>query len=343
MHEFKIGRLRGECVVSWWADGKRRRYRLGTHDRKEAESKALDVIRRETLNASGETWADLWEKYRAEKSGRSVAVTMGYESKAVLGHFGQLRPDQTTIEHSRSYISLRRSQNRHDGTIWTELGHLRNVGSWAVKRRLITHSPMIERPPKPAPKDRYLTRDEIAQFLAAPMPEHTRLAILLMLGTAGRVTAILELTWDRVNFDAGVIDLRLDTTGPRKGRATVPMNAGLRSALSDARKTAFTDHVIEWAGQPVKSLKTGFRAAVKASGLKDVTPHVLRHTAGVHLAAGGMPMSRIAQYLGHTSTAVTERVYARFAPDHLREEASLLDFTTIRLVKARLNEPGSTP
>jgi integrase len=336
MHEFKIGRLRGECVVTWWAGGKRRRYRLGTHDAKEAERKALDVIRREAMKTEGGTWATLWGQYREEKSGRRVAEAMRHESKAVLGHFGHLRPDQTTIAHSRAYTALRRSQGKHDGTIWTELGHLRTVGTWALKRRLITHAPVIERPAKPAPKDRYLTAAEIQQLLEAPMAEHIRLAILLMLGTAGRVTAVLELTWDRVNFDAGSIDLRLDTKGPRKGRATLPMSAGLRAALSSARRAALTDHVIEWAGQPVRSIRTGFNAAVKAAGLEGVTPHVLRHTAGVHLAAGGMPMTRIAQYLGHSSTAVTERVYARYAPDHLREEAALLDFSTTRAVKGQV-------
>ncbi len=62
-------------------------------------------------------------------------------------------------------------------------------------------------PPKPAPKDRYLTRAEIDQLLAAPAEPHIRLAILLMLSTAARVTAILELTWDRVDLDRGQIDL----------------------------------------------------------------------------------------------------------------------------------------
>ena len=126
------------------------------------------------------------------------------------------------------------------------------------------------------------------------------------------------------------MDLRTDETGPRKGRSVVPMNAGLRTELVKAKRAAVTDHVIEWAGEPVKSIKTGFNAAVKASKLKDVTPHALRHTAAVHLAAAGRDMERISQYLGHSSTAVTQRVYARFAPDHLREESAVLDFVTPR-------------
>jgi len=36
-------------------------------------------------------------------------------------------------------------------------------------------------------------------------------------------------------------------------------------------------------------------------------------------------MEEIAQYLGHSNTKVTERVYARFSPDFLQSAASALD------------------
>jgi len=164
-----------------------------------------------------------------------------------------------------------------------------------------------------------------------------RLAILTMLSTAARVTAVLELTWDRVDFDGGKINLRTTELGPRKGRAVVPMNDGLRAALTVAKGIAQTDHVIEWAGQQVASITTGFRNAAIRAGFVEalpsgwrratISPHTLRHTAAVHMAAAGRPMSKISQYLGHSNTSVTERVYARYAPDHLREEAEVLDFT----------------
>ena len=144
-----------------------------------------------------------------------------------------------------------------------------------------------------------------------------------------------------MDFDGGYINLRTTETGPRKGRAVVPMNPTLRAALSAAKATALTDNVIEWAGSPVKSIKTGFNHAVIDAGFfvvrergtikPTISPHTLRHTAAVHMAAAGRPMSKISQYLGHSSTAVTERVYARYAPEHLQEESAVLDFA--RLLK----------
>jgi integrase len=325
--ELRIGRLNGKFAVTWWEGGKRRRYRLDALTRAAAETQALAIYQRETLRTEGLTIGTLWEMYRQEKQGRRVAVAMDFEWRAMKEHFAALRPDDLTVEICRKYTAARRKAGKHDGTIWTELGHLRTVMTWARNARLISFAPQVERPAKPAPKDRWLTRQEIEKLLAAPKAHHVQLAILLMLATAGRVSAILELTWDRVDFERGTIDLRTNETGPRKGRAIVPMNSGLRAALSAAEGAAMTDNVIEWAGEPIKRLRTGFTAAAKAAGIKGVTPHVLRHTAAVHLVANGVPMQKVSQYLGHSSIAVTERVYGRFAPDHLKAEAEILDFT----------------
>lgn len=333
-NEYRIGRLSGRYVVTWWVDGKRRRYRLDAQSRKEAEAEAVDVIRRETVKPSTVTVKDIWEAYRKEKSGRRVADAMKFDWVALGPHFGHLTKEQVTVDVCRSYIASRKAKVLprgkdkpprpiHDGTIWTELGHLRTVLRWAYGNA----APRIERPAKPAPKDRWLTREECAKLIESAPAPHIRLAILLMLGTAGRVGAILELTWDRVDFPNNTINLRTTESTTRKGRAAVPMNAGLRAALSAAQGASISDNVIEWAGEPVKRVRTGFNAAVKASGLANVSPHVLRHTAAVHLAAEGRPMAKISQYLGHSSVAITERVYARFAPGHLQEEADVLDFT----------------
>ncbi len=213
-----------------------------------------------------------------------------------------------------------------DGTIYTELGHLRMVLRWAEKHQLIAHAPYIERPPKPEPKNAFLTREEAVGLIEAANAHHVRLAILLMLGTGARVSAALELTWDRVDFGRGMIQLRnpLDNAR-RKGRATVPMNDMLRGELAKAYEGALTTFVIEWAGKPVRSLKRGLKAAGKSIGRPDVSPHMLRHSAAVWLAEDGHSMDEISQFLGHNDSKITARVYARFSPTHLRKLAATLD------------------
>lgn len=333
MRDARIGRLNGRFTVSWWEDGKRRRYRLDALDRKAAEAEAIDVIRRETVPKIGATIADLWQAYLDARKGRPVERNMRSSGKPVLAHFGALRHDQVTVDHCRSYAALRKRAGIKDGSIWTELGHLRTCLSWAAKANLIDKAPAIERPQKPAPKERYLTHAEIDRLLAADCEPHIRLAIILLLTTAGRVSAVLQLTWDRVDLDRGQVNLRADLEGPRKGRAVVPINATLRAALESARRAAMSDYVVEWAGGPVKSIRKGFLRAVTGAKLAGVTIHTMRHTAAVHMAEAGVPMSEIAQYLGHSNVSVTESVYARYSPQHLSRAAQALEFGALRVVK----------
>ncbi len=175
--------------------------------------------------------------------------------------------------------------------------------------------------------------------MSAARAPHVRLAIVLMLGTAARVRAILDLTWTRCDFDRGLITLAVpgDPT-PRKGRAVVPMNGMVRAALSEARGGALSNHVIEWAGKPVLSLKKGMGTAARKAGLAGVSPHVLRHTAGVWMAEGKVPMEEIAQYMGHKDSRITARVYARYSPDYLRGPSEVLVFDCMQMNQGALRK-----
>jgi len=44
------------------------------------------------------------------------------------------------------------------------------------------------------------------------------------------------------------------------------------------------------------------------------------------MAEEGVPMPEISQFLGHSNTQVTEKVYARFSPDYLRRAAAALEY-----------------
>ena len=208
MPDWEIGRLKGECCLIWFEpDGKRRRYRLGTKDYREAEAKA--PARYAALTRPADTKIrSLWAAYISEKSGRPIAVTMSHTGKAILPHFGSLDPDEILYETCTLYTKSRREAGRNDGAIHTELGHLAMVLHWAVKRRHISIAPHIERPKKPEPKTDHYTREEVEKMLCCGVAPHVVMAIRIMTRTAARLSAVLELTWDQVDFDKGLIYLR---------------------------------------------------------------------------------------------------------------------------------------
>ncbi|PSK86184.1 site-specific recombinase XerD [Limimaricola soesokkakensis] len=348
---YRIGTLNGRKVVTFNDNnGARRRIRLSATSIESAAVEGYKVYREywDKIEKDRE-WSisEIWCGYKKHLGDRSSGRNMLSEGKSILPFFGGLRPSDITEELVQTYIStrvnLRTGKPVSDGTLWTELGRLRDALQYARKRNWIKSSEItyIPRPSKPEPRDRWLRDPEIVFLFRETMNQpHLYLAVHLMLATAGRVTAVLELTWDRVNFVENYIDLRVVTDKRQKKRASVPITKALRKLLTDAKSRSTCDHVVEWHGKPIKSIKTAFNHAAKRAGLVDVTPHVMRHTAAVRMAAAGCPMERIAAYLGHSDPAITRKVYARFSPDHLRMEADAVDVG--HLVKLAVNERRGT-
>lgn len=331
MPDISIGRFRGGFCVYWHEDGKRKRYQLKARTRAEAEPEAIDLYRRNhTPLSGGENIADLWNDYQNDLGDKPSAKTMGYTGKAVLEHFGHYRPDQVSKSLCQSYESKRYSQGKSTGTVWTELGHLQSTLNWARKTKRIEEAPHIWRPAKPEKDKRILNAGEISALIDAAHDPHIRLAIILLFGTAARVGAVLDLTWDRVSFENGNINLRVDDAKTRKGRAIVPMSNGVRAALSTAKQLALSEHVVEYAGGRIKSIRKGFYNAVERSGIGHVTIHEVRHTAAVTMLSAGIPIEKVGQMLGHSNLAVTYKVYARYLPQHMQDAADVLDFTALK-------------
>jgi integrase len=329
MPTYRVGKLKGRFVVSVYDDRgiRTHRYRLDARNAGDAEREAPGVFAALT-RPRGKSVKDLWDGFVADRAGRAILATMVHTWKALERRFGSMAGDCITVEDCRAHALARQKAGIKDGTISTELGHLRMVLRWAEKRRLIERASPIERPAAPKRTDRHLTRQEcIALIEAATMP-HVRLYLILALGTGARNAALLDLTWDRCDLDRDMIDLRnLEITRPHKGRAIVPMNRTVRAALVEAKAGALSEHVVEWAGKRVASVKRGLKSSARVAGIAgSVSPHLLRHSSAVHMAEADIPMEEIAQFLGHEDINVTRKVYARFSPMHLRKAAAVLEY-----------------
>jgi integrase len=288
---------------------------LGTKDRAVAEKRFRDI----KFEAPGENIGDYMALYLAEKAERRSAPAMAYAWKALAPTFSNIRPDQVSRDLCKAYAKRRHREGVSDGTIIKELGVLKAGLGWAKK----ADGAVFEMPEAPPPRDRHIILEEFNKLVAACDLPHMRLFCLLGWYTAGRASAILELTWDRVDFERGQIRLS-KTQGRQKGRATVAMADRLRMALLEAHEARTSDYVVEWGGLPVKSVARSFRAATKRAKLEDVSPHVLRHSAAVRMVEQGVSLAEVGQYLGHTDLKVTYRVYARFTPGHLKRAADAL-------------------
>ena len=56
-----------------------------------------------------------------------------------------------------------------------------------------------------------------------------------------------------------------------------------------------------------------FKAALKRAGVREVRFHALRHTFGIRMAAAGVPMRTLQEWIGHRDFKTT-LIYADYAP-----------------------------
>ncbi len=272
---------------------------------------------------ASERISDLWEAYLDDRSKEIADLSRLKNAWKPLEPFFGHRLG-STIDHDicRQYAAERRRLGRADSTVRIELEYLRACLNLRYGRGN-TH---VWTPPPSKPRSRYLTKAELDTLLEHVSTPHIRLFIILAITTGARMKSILALKWEQVDFKHRTINYAPAGRHQTNKRETeVPMNSRALFALEEAARGALTDHVIEWDGKPVKSVKKAIREAAKRAGVP-CSPHVFRHTAGVWMAQADVPMQKIAQFLGHTSTRVTERTYARYSPTFMRDAAAALDW-----------------
>jgi integrase len=339
MPEYSVQRFRdGFAIVYRGANGKRVREKLRAADRAGAEAEA----RRGWQTAPGEQWliGRIVTAYIADREADGIASTARQRDawKAMRSFWEDVDPALIDREMAQSYAKRR---GMSEATVRYELSMLSVALRWAVKRGHIHNAPDIWRPQPPERRIRHLTRPQFEKWFSQVKAPHARLYVELGLATMARPTAILELTWDRVDFERGTVDLNpRGRRQTRKRRPVVPLNDDAVAALEEAYKARQSQWVVERGGKQVASIKKAFQAASERSGIH-VTPYTLRHTGAVWAAEAGVSMSELSQFMGHDDSATTEKHYARFSPGHLRKVAKAVQ----RRVKPRseVQDEPSTP
>lgn len=66
-----------------------------------------------------------------------------------------------------------------------------------------------------------------------------------------------------------------------------------------------------------RQIRAAVHRLARATGVEDVAPHALRHTAATHLLHGGSDLRSVQEMLGHATLATTQR-YTHVSADRLR-------------------------
>jgi integrase len=161
--------------------------------------------------------------------------------------------------------------------------------------------------------------EETALLDAAEEPFRTVILVGVHAGLRIQAEA-LTLQWADVNLERALLTVQAAYAKNGEMR-TVPLNSTLLGALRALRDRAGdAPHVFTRRDKktPLRSIRTVFATACTTAGLKDVTPHVLRHTFASRLAMAGVDLRTIQELGGWQKLEMVER-YSHLSPSHKAE------------------------
>lgn len=295
------------------------------------------------------------EKYQPVRGGSSVKVSVGdvlivyLEEKAD----GTSRPKETEAAIKRLNMFWGAKMiNEVRGKTCRQFADERGTESGArrdleVMRAAVNYYhkeygldtvPGITLPDKSLPRERWMTRKEVAAMIRAARRlnkcEHIVRLMLVGIYTGTRLSASLGLQWmpnttgGYVDLDGGVMYRKAEgervAHNKRKPPVKIPPRllrflhywkaADTAISQEDGAKVIIK-HIVHFQGAKIIKPHKAFRAVRKAAGLgTDVTPHILRHTRATWLSQAGIDAGEAAASLGMTEQEY-ERTYLHVSPD----------------------------
>ena len=324
---------------TWYDDKTRqtRRVSLCTADFEDAKEKLTDWVlinhKRKKEAPERVTLAELFAPFYERHASKLASA---YQCQLSLRYWLEFHEEATVAaaldiaEQERFLEWLITDKKVSQNTAQRVIGVGKTALNWAWKRGMLETVPFIALPKRTAspPRGRPLEVDEVKRLIAAARSNHIRNFIYLMIATSARPDAVLDLTFDRCDFDRRLITLNPEgREQTKKYRPVVRMPEGIVDLLQSLKASADCDYVISYHGAKVASTKKAWRQLRKDAGLDEaVNPYSIRHTMARWLRSQSVPAWEVAAQLGHKQKDVsTTEIYAPFDPAYLSNAVEEID------------------
>ncbi len=283
---------------------------------------------------------------RLELKGRKKSHRLTVESDLrnhISPFFGSTPLDRIAVEDIERYIAAKR-RTLAVKTVRNHVGTMHSVFQLALRQGWCHHNPvkLADRPviKTTETRIRFLTQPEVDALVAGEYPDDAfgsiEPALYLTAAMTGlRQGELLGLRWRDVDFDARRVRvvspyIRGEFGDPKSegsGRS-VPMAQRVADALAELHAQTVYGGAGDLVfchpetGHPLdrSKLVRRFRQALERVEAHTVTFHELRHTFGTRMAAAGIPLRTLQQWMGHADSKTTQ-VYAHYQPSEAEVEA----------------------
>jgi len=206
------------------------------------------------------------------------------------------------------------------------LSHLLNTAIRDYDLLTVNVVNLIQKPPLPPGRIRYLSDDERSRLLAeCRRSKNQRLyaLVILALSTGLRSRNLYLLQRRHIDLDQRIITVARTKNGlplvlPLVGEAVEVVNHLCQQVGQD---DYLFPHVN--ALRPRNSYIKSFEYALQRAGIEDASFHTLRHTAASYLIQSGVDIYTVSRILNHKSITMTAR-YAHLQLDNLKDALTTL-------------------
>ena len=170
-----------------------------------------------------------------------------------------------------------------------------------------------------------LTIKEIRKLVEETNNPKHKLIIKLLYGTGLRVSEIVNLKKNEINFEENLIKVKLGK-GKKDRFVKLPESIKLElKSIYDLTNSKYLFESQRGGKLAVKTIQLILKNSAKKAGIKKrVYPHLLRHSYATHLLENGTDLRIIQKLLGHSSIKTTQ-MYTQISQASIKNVKSPLD------------------
>ncbi len=206
---------------------------------------------------------------------------------------------------------------------------LKAMFNWAVRNEMVKSNPFlsIKLPRKKSKHPTFITKEELQKILDKEPAEYRRNIYLIAFYTGLRISELLNLEWEHINFDKKILTVaNTETFSTKSGKdRIVPLCNQAYEVLYEMSKVR-GDNKYVILQTSCSYISHRFLKAVRQTELKEkhIHFHSLRHSFASNLVCKGVSLYAVKELLGHSDYATTQ-VYAHLQQQPLVDAVNLLD------------------
>ena len=267
------------------------------------------------------TFSTLGRELRIRNYSRKTMKSYLYYNRQLLNFF-QKEPREITVENIKEYLDFLVLE-KSSSTVALALSAIKFYYKEIWHRAFFID---FKFPKKAKSLPVVLSKNEVQKIIEnITNPKHNCI-ISLLYGTGMRVSEIVRLRMNQIDFDRDVIHIHR-AKGLKDRILVLPQT--IKNVLLAQRSMKRFDDFLFTNGRGGRLTEGSIQKIVRQAGqnaeiAKDISPHVLRHSFATHLLESGTDIRYIQSLLGHARLETTQ-IYTRVAANKLEEIVSPLD------------------